>query len=87
MILEKLTSLTYLALLKKLVQIIDNGTSRLKLDIFYNCLKSAGDVSDIDEAGNIVANLIADGRVKGYISQSHQTVVLSKTEPFPSIGG
>ena len=84
LILEKLISLTYLALLKQIVEILNDGSFHIKLEPFLHCLKAAGEeIADLDEAGNIVAGLIADGKVKGYISQSHQTIVLSKKDPFP----
>jgi len=87
LILEKLISLTYLALLKRVVNILNDGSFHIKLEPFLHCLKAAGEeIADLDEAGNIVAGLIADGKVKGYISQSHQTMVLSKKDAFPSLG-
>uniref|UniRef100_A0AC34PXM2 CSN12-like protein n=1 Tax=Panagrolaimus sp. JU765 TaxID=591449 RepID=A0AC34PXM2_9BILA len=87
LILEKLISLTYLALLKRLFDILNDGSFKMKLEPFFHCLKRAGeDISDLDEAGNIVAGLIADGKLKGYISQAHQTIVFSKKDAFPVLG-
>lgn len=40
---------------------------------------------DLDETHCILANLIHDGKVKGYISLSHQKLVLSKIDPFPKL--
>ena len=40
---------------------------------------------DIDEVECLVANLIAAGYVKGYISHSHKILVLSKDNPFPAL--
>jgi hypothetical protein len=45
------------------------------------------DSSDIEleEANCILANLIYQGKIKGYISHTHQKVVLSKTDAFPKL--
>lgn len=40
---------------------------------------------DLDETHCILANLIHEGKVKGYISLSHQKLVLSKIDPFPKL--
>lgn len=40
---------------------------------------------DLEEAHCILANLIAEGKVKGYISIQHQKLVLSKIDPFPKL--
>lgn len=38
-----------------------------------------------DEAECLLANLILEGKVKGYISYQHDTLVVSKLTPFPTI--
>lgn len=38
----------------------------------------------LDEIECIVANLIALGKIKGYLSHTNRCIVLSKTTPFPS---
>ena len=43
------------------------------------------DIVDIDETQCIVANLIFEGKMKGYISHQHQKVVVSKQNPFPRL--
>lgn len=40
---------------------------------------------ELEEAHCILANLINDGKVKGYISIQHQKLVLSKIDPFPKL--
>ncbi len=40
---------------------------------------------DLDETHCILANLIYEGKIKGYISLSHQKLVLSKLDPFPML--
>ncbi len=42
------------------------------------------DEVDLDEAECIVANLIYNGKVKGYISHQKSFLVLSKQDPFPT---
>lgn len=37
----------------------------------------------LDEVECILANLIAQGRIKGYLSHANRCIVLSKTTPFP----
>jgi hypothetical protein len=36
------------------------------------------------EAEALLAGLIGSGRVRGYISREHATLVLSKRNPFPA---
>ena len=38
----------------------------------------------MDEIECIVANLIFQGKVKGYISHQKRVVVVSKADPFPT---
>uniref|UniRef100_A0AC34GER8 CSN12-like protein n=1 Tax=Panagrolaimus sp. ES5 TaxID=591445 RepID=A0AC34GER8_9BILA len=79
---EKLTQLTYLALFKRLATII--GKPHIKIQMFMHLLKFLGeDIRHIDEVVCAVSNLIAKRKIKGYISKTHNTVVLSKTDPFP----
>lgn len=40
---------------------------------------------ELEEAHCILANLILEGKVKGYISYQHQKVVLSKSDAFPKL--
>ena len=40
---------------------------------------------DNDETACIIANLIYDGRIKGYISHQHQKLVMSKKNAFPPL--
>lgn len=41
--------------------------------------------TDLDDTHCIVANLIFEGKIKGYISLNHQKLVLSKLDPFPKL--
>jgi nuclear mRNA export protein PCID2/THP1 len=38
---------------------------------------------DLDEIECIVANLIFQGKVKGYISHQKRILIVSKADPFP----
>ena len=40
---------------------------------------------DADETQCIIANLIYEGRIKGYISHQHQKLVVSKQNAFPAL--
>ena len=40
---------------------------------------------DLDEVECIVANLIAQKQIKGYIAHAQATLVLSKLDPFPPL--
>lgn len=61
-------------------------THQLDLQHFLIALQFAGE-NDItmDETHCIVANLIFEGRIKGYISQQHNKLVVSKQNPFPAL--
>ncbi|CAN8022046.1 unnamed protein product [Ixodes persulcatus] len=40
---------------------------------------------DLDELQCIIANLIYEGKIKGYISLQHQKLVVSKQNAFPRL--
>lgn len=84
-IVEKLKIIAYRNLFKKVYLILQ--THQIDLQYFLTALKFAGeDDITMDETHCIVANLIAEGRIKGYISFQHNKLVVSKqTSPFPSL--
>ena len=58
----------------------------MDLQHFLTALKFVGEIDiSMDETHCIVANLINDGKIKGYISQQHNKLVVSKQNPFPSL--
>ena len=61
-------------------------THQVPIDAFTIALKMM-DVEDItkDETECIIANLIYEGRIKGYISHQHQKLVVSKANAFPAL--
>jgi len=42
------------------------------------------EATELDEIECIVANLIYQGKVKGYISHQRRHLILSKVSPFPT---
>ncbi|CAN0090722.1 unnamed protein product [Lampetra fluviatilis] len=84
LILEKLKIITYRNLSKKVYQLL--RTHQLPLDAFLVALRfmKVDDV-DLDEVQCILANLIYNGHIKGYISHQHQKLVVSKQNPFPAL--
>lgn len=82
LILEKLKIITYRNLFKKVYLIIKSH--QLPIESFTTVLKMM-QVEDIDndETECILANLIYENKVKGYISHQHQKLVVSKQNPFP----
>ncbi|XP_063729536.1 PCI domain-containing protein 2-like [Symsagittifera roscoffensis] len=85
-VMEKLILLAYRNLFKKIYNIM-NQTHQLNLNLFFEALKFCGPDEDIefDETEFIVANLIAKGFIKGYISHQHAVLVVSKQNPFPAL--
>lgn len=85
LILEKLRTITYRNLFKKVYLL--SGSVQLDISRFRLAavLTGADQDMDDDETACILANLICQGRIKGYIAHSHGKLVLSKKEPFPSL--
>jgi PCI domain len=90
LILEKLKMLVYRNLFKKVHVVWKAETteakeaSRLRLHVLQKGLAINGVDIDNDELECIVANLIFEGRMKGYIAHGN-CVVVSKTDPFPTV--
>uniref|UniRef100_A0A0N5ANJ2 PCI domain-containing protein 2 homolog n=1 Tax=Syphacia muris TaxID=451379 RepID=A0A0N5ANJ2_9BILA len=84
LMLEKLKIITFRNLFKKVANIV--GKIQIPLDAFMIPLHWMGlkDIDD-DELECIMANLIAQKKVKGYISHQHRKLVISKQTPFPSL--
>jgi len=84
LILEKLKIITYRNLFKKVTLLMKSH--QVSINAYTTALKlmKVEDV-DEDETACILANLIYEGRIKGYISHQHQKLVVSKQNPFPAI--
>lgn len=59
---------------------------QLDIAVFVQALKwlQMEDV-DADEIECLLANMIYEGKVKGYISHAHKKVVVSKKDAFPPL--
>ncbi|XP_045604612.1 PCI domain-containing protein 2 [Procambarus clarkii] len=84
LILEKLKILAFRNLFKKVFLV--TGTHQIEVTLFLQSLKwmCVEDV-DLDETECLLANMINDGRMKGYISHAHRKVVVSKKDAFPPL--
>lgn len=84
LILEKLKILAFRNLFKKVF--LMSGTHQIDITLFFRALQwmCVEDV-DLDETECILANMINDGRIKGYISHAHRKVVVSKKDAFPPL--
>lgn len=82
LIVEKIKILAYRNLFRK-VYLIEN-THQIPVSSLQAALEFTGQVDvGLDETQCIVANLIYDGKIRGYISYQHRKVVVSKQQPFP----
>ncbi|XP_063676386.1 PCI domain-containing protein 2-like [Bolinopsis microptera] len=84
LILEKLKVITLRNLFKKIYLI--TGSFQIDVARFKTALNWLGleDV-DSDETECILANMINDGYIKGYISEQHKKIVVSKVNAFPKL--
>jgi len=62
-----------------------SAPNQLPLDTLLAALRVNGTDMSVDELECILANLIFQGNMKGYIAHK-RCVVLSKTDPFPKVG-
>lgn len=84
LILEKLRNILYRNIFKKVCLI--EGGHQIPLHLFKAALDFlTGEPNDIEEIHCILANLIFENRIKGYISLQHQKLVVSKNNPFPPL--
>ncbi|KAA0185228.1 hypothetical protein HAZT_HAZT011682 [Hyalella azteca] len=84
LILEKLKSVAYRNLFKKVFLI--KQSHQLDIAVFTQALKwlRMEDI-DVDETECLLANMIYEGKIKGYISHVHKKLVVSKKDAFPPI--
>nr|SVE93619.1 EOG090X06A5 [Scapholeberis mucronata] len=84
LILEKLKVTTYRNLFKKVTLLMK--THQIPIEAYLEALKFMGiEDIDLDETQCIIANLIFENKIKGYISNTHNKLVISKQNPFPSL--
>jgi nuclear mRNA export protein PCID2/THP1 len=82
--LEKLRMIAFRNLFKKVYHLV--GTHQIDITALNIALKFTGVTdADTDETQCLVANLINDNKIKGYISHQHNKLVVSKQNPFPPL--
>ena len=84
LILEKLKIIAHRNVFKKVMLLLK--THQIEISQFQKALNFLQDEeTSTEEVHCILANLISDGQIKGYISLQHQKLVLSKQNPFPNL--
>lgn len=84
LIVDKLKIIAYRNLFRKVYLILN--THQIPVEALQEALVYLGQTDvDLDETQCIVANLIYEGKIKGYISHQHRKVVVSKQNPFPPL--
>ncbi|KAJ9576957.1 hypothetical protein L9F63_006483 [Diploptera punctata] len=84
LLLERMKIITYRNLFKKVYLLMK--THQVPLEALLISLKCMEVVDmDLDEIESIVANLIFEGKIKGYISHQHKKLVVSKQNAFPPL--
>ena len=84
LILEKFRFIAYRNLFKRVMLVC--GTHQIPIVQLRKALNVLQDEeATTEEVHCILANLIADGRIRGYISLQHQKLVISKQNPFPNL--
>lgn len=83
LIIDKLKIIAYRNLFRKVYLILN--THQIPVESLQRALESLGQDADLDETECLVANLIYQGKIKGYISHQHRKVVVSKQNPFPPL--
>lgn len=80
---EKMKSLVYRALVRQVANI--TGVQKIPLDHVIVGIRLCRITMDRDEVECILANLIHQSYIKGYISHKVGFLVLSRTNPFPKL--
>jgi len=82
LVLEQVKTTTYRNLFAKIFKLSNNNT-RLNLHHFQSIFKWLNHDIELDEIECIIANLIYQNKIKGYISHEKRYLIVSKTDPFP----
>lgn len=82
LVLEQTKIIAYRCLAKRIYSITES--TRLNLAAFETAMQWMGADADLDEIECILANLIFQGKIKGYLSHQKRYLIVSKGEPFPS---
>lgn len=84
LILEKLKIIAFRNVFKKVALL--SSTHQIPIEHFRIAAEFVqGEPFTLDEVHCILANLIYEGKIKGYISLQHQKLVISKQNPFPNL--
>ncbi|XP_033223134.1 PCI domain-containing protein 2 [Belonocnema kinseyi] len=84
LIVEKLKTIAYRNLFKKVYLVLK--THQIPIASLLTALEMHGvEDIDMDETECLVANLINEKKIKGYISHQHKKLVISKQLPFPQL--
>ncbi|XP_071556586.1 PCI domain-containing protein 2 [Temnothorax nylanderi] len=84
LIVEKLKLIAYRNLFKKVYLALN--THQIPVLSLLVALQMYGmEDIDMDETECLLANLIYEGKIKGYISYQHKKLVISKQNPFPPL--
>ena len=82
LVLEQAKIIAYRCLAKRIYSITES--TRINLASFESAMQWMGEDVDLDEIECILANLIFQGKIKGYLSHQKRYLIVSKGEPFPS---
>ena len=82
LVLEQAKIIAYRCLAKRICSITES--TRINLASFESAMQWMGEDVDLDEIECILANLIFQGKIKGYLSHQKRYLIVSKGEPFPS---
>lgn len=84
LIVEKLKQIACRNLFKRVFLILN--THQIPVHSLLAALETTGiEDIDLDATECLIANLIQDGKIKGYISHQHRKLVISKQNPFPCL--
>jgi len=81
LVLEQVRATAYRNLFKRFHLI--SSSTRLSIAAIEGVLRWMGLDTDMDEVECVLANLIFQAKVKGYLSHQKRVLVISKAEPFP----
>ena len=82
LVLEQAKIIAYRCLARRICSISES--TRINLASFETAMQWMGEDVDLDEIECILANLIFQGKIKGYLSHQKRYLIVSKGEPFPS---
>lgn len=85
LIIERLRPIALRNLFKKVAKCANSHL--VEMDLILKAVRMVQPEENIqmEEVHCMLSNLIYEGKIKGYLSIGHQKLVLSKTNPFPSI--